>query len=88
MSRPIRRNQNAGQRRRRRCYFTEHGIDNIDYKDIKLLKNFVSDSGKIISRRFTASKAKYQRALSLAIRRARFLGLMPYFDKHSQEHRD
>jgi len=64
--------------RRRRCYFTEHGYVAIDYKDIELLRKFVTERGKISPRRNTGTSAKYQRMLATAIKRARHLALLPY----------
>ncbi len=69
-------------RRRRYCRFTVEKIAEVDYKDIGLLKAFVSESGKIVPSRITGTKARYQRQLSTAIKRARFLALLPYTDKH------
>ncbi len=69
-------------RRKRYCRFTAEGITNIDYKDLNLLKAYVSESGKIVPSRITGTKAKYQRQLSTAIKRARFLALLPYTDGH------
>ncbi len=69
-------------RRRKYCRFTAEGITEIDYKDINLLKAFISDSGKIVPSRITGTKAKYQRQLSQAIKRARYLALLPYTDRH------
>ncbi len=69
-------------RRKKFCRFTAEGIDQIDYKDIGILKDFISENGKIIPARITGTKAKYQRQLSTAIKRARFLALLPYSDQH------
>ncbi|UXY13728.1 30S ribosomal protein S18 [Chitiniphilus purpureus] len=69
-------------KRKKFCRFTAEGIKEIDYKDIGLLKDFVSENGKIIPARITGTKARYQRQLSTAIKRARFLALMPYTDLH------
>ncbi|MGB5395563.1 MAG: 30S ribosomal protein S18 [Gammaproteobacteria bacterium] len=69
-------------RRKRFCKFTADGIDSVDYKDLELLKGYVSESGKIVPARITGTKAKYQRQLTQAIKRARFLALMPYTDGH------
>lgn len=69
-------------RRKRYCRFTAEGITNIDYKDLNLLKAYVSESGKIVPSRITGTKAKYQRQLSTAIKRARFVALLPYTDGH------
>ena len=69
-------------RRRKFCRFTAEGIKQIDYKDINLLKDFINENGKIIPARITGTKARYQRQLSVAINRARYLALMPYTDLH------
>jgi small subunit ribosomal protein S18 len=69
-------------RRRKFCKFTAEGIEEIDYKDIGLLKQFITETGKIIPSRITGTKARYQRQLSTAIKRARFLALLPYCDSH------
>jgi small subunit ribosomal protein S18 len=69
-------------RRRKFCRFTAEGVKEIDYKDIETLKDFISDTGKIIPARITGTKARYQRQLSVAIKRARFLALLPYTDLH------
>ncbi len=70
-------------RRRKFCRFSAEGIQEIDYKDIALLKNYITESGKIVPSRITGTSAKYQRQLSTAIKRARFLALLPYTDSHS-----
>jgi small subunit ribosomal protein S18 len=69
-------------RRKRYCRFTAEGITEIDYKDLNLLKSFVSESGKIVPSRITGTSARYQRQLAQAIKRARFLALLPYTDSH------
>ena len=69
-------------RKKKFCYFTTHGITEIDYKDIDLLENFISESGKIYPSRSTGTKAKYQRQLTSAIKRARYLSLISYTDSH------
>ncbi len=69
-------------RRRKFCRFSAEGVDQIDYKDIALLKNYITESGKIVPSRITGTSAKYQRQLSTAIKRARFLALLPYTDSH------
>ena len=69
-------------RRRKFCRFSAEGIQEIDYKDISLLKNYITESGKIVPSRITGTSAKYQRQLSTAIKRARFLALLPYTDSH------
>ncbi len=68
-------------RRRKTCPFTGPNAPKIDYKDIKLLLRFVSERGKIVPSRITAVSGKKQRPLSRAIKRARFLGLLPYLVK-------
>ncbi len=68
----------AFQRRRKTCPFSGEGAPAIDYKDVKLLQRFTSERGKIVPSRITAVSAKKQRELAKAIKRARFLGLMPY----------
>jgi small subunit ribosomal protein S18 len=69
-------------RRRKYCRFTAEGIDQIDYKDLATLKSYVTETGKIVPSRITGTKAKYQRQLSTAVKRARFLALLPYSDAH------
>jgi small subunit ribosomal protein S18 len=63
---------------RKVCYFTKNNITYIDYKDVELLKRFISANGKIIPRRVTGTSAKYQRQLAAAIKRARVMALLPY----------
>ena len=60
------------------CYFTDNKIQKIDWKDVDLLKKFISDRGKILPRRITGTKAIYQRELAVAIKRARHMGLLPF----------
>ncbi len=67
-------------RRRKFCRFTADGVTEIDYKDIGTLKQYVGESGKIVPSRITGTKAKYQRQLATAVKRARFLSLLPYTD--------
>jgi small subunit ribosomal protein S18 len=69
-------------RRRKFCRFTAEGIKEIDYKDIALLKQYITETGKIVPSRITGTKARYQRQLSTAIKRARYLALLPYTDAH------
>jgi small subunit ribosomal protein S18 len=69
-------------RRRKYCRFTAEGIKEIDYKDLGLLKANVTESGKIVPSRITGTKARYQRQLATAIKRARYLALLPYSDSH------
>jgi small subunit ribosomal protein S18 len=65
-------------KRRKVCYFTANGITKIDYKDTDLLKKFISERGKILPRRVTGTCAKYQRKLTVAIKRSRQMALLPY----------
>jgi small subunit ribosomal protein S18 len=60
------------------CYFTQNHIEHIDFKDVDLLKRFISDTGKILPRRVTGTSAKYQRKLAVAIKRARHMALLPF----------
>ncbi len=69
-------------RRRKFCRFSAEGIKEIDYKDLNLLKQYVSESGKIVPSRITGTSAKYQRQLADAVKRARYLALLPYSDSH------
>ena len=68
--------------RKRFCKFTSLGIEEIDYKDIKLLKEYITETGRIMPARLTGTSAKYQRQLTTAIKRARHLSLLPYVDSH------
>jgi small subunit ribosomal protein S18 len=65
-------------RRRKTCPFSGDNAPKIDYKDVKLLQRYVSERGKIVPSRITAVSAIKQRELAIAIKRARFLGLLPY----------
>ena len=69
-------------KRRRYCRFSAEGIKEVDYKDVDLLKDFITENGKLIPARITGTKAIYQRQLNIAAKRARFLALLPYTDKH------
>ena len=69
-------------KRKKFCRFTAAGVKEIDYKDIDTLKDFIQENGKIMPGRVTGTKAKYQRQLTVAINRARFLSLVPYCDQH------
>jgi small subunit ribosomal protein S18 len=69
-------------RRKKFCRFTAEGITHIDYKDLGILKGYVSETGKIVPSRITGTKSFYQRQLAVAIKRARFLALLPYTDQH------
>jgi small subunit ribosomal protein S18 len=72
--------------RRRFCQFCVDKVDHIDYKDVNLLKRFVSDTGQMDSRRRTGTCARHQRRLTIAIKRARFLALLPYTAEHIRLH--
>jgi small subunit ribosomal protein S18 len=76
------RGQRALFRRRKFCRFTAEKVEWIDYKDIDVLKDFINENGKMIPARITGTSAGYQRQLSTAIKRARFLALLPYTDLH------
>ncbi len=69
-------------RRRKFCRFSAEGIKEIDYKDLDTLKNYVTETGKIVPSRITGTSARYQRQLTTAIKRARYLALLPYSDSH------
>lgn len=69
-------------RRRKVCRFTVEGIKEIDYKDLNTLKGYITETGKIVPSRITGTSTKYQRQLANAIKRARFLALIPYCDRH------
>ncbi|MDO6681286.1 MULTISPECIES: 30S ribosomal protein S18 [unclassified Oceanobacter] len=69
-------------RRRKFCRFTAEGVTEIDYKDLDTLKGYVTETGKIVPSRITGTRAKYQRQLSTAIKRARYIALLPYSDAH------
>lgn len=87
MPRPTRKKTGATNtskffRRRKFCRFTAEGVEHIDYKDLATLKQYVTETGKIVPSRITGTKARYQRQLSTAVQRARFLALLPYSDSH------
>ncbi len=69
-------------RRKKFCRFTAENVVEIDYKDLNLLKNYISETGKIVPSRITGTRARYQRQLSTAVKRARFLALLPFCDSH------
>ncbi len=68
----------GGRKRRKVCYFTSNNITHIDYKDVDLLKKFISERGKILPRRVTGTSAKYQRRLTSAIKVSRIMALLPF----------
>lgn len=69
-------------RRKRYCRFTAEGIKEIDYKDLGILKVYITETGKIVASRVTGTKSKYQRQLAKAVKHARYLALLPYCDAH------
>ena len=71
-------------RRRKFCRFTAEDVKEIDFKDLNTLKAYISETGKIVPSRITGTKAKYQRQLAVAIKRARYLALLPYTDSHGR----
>ena len=70
-------------RRRPFCKFTAEGVTKIDYRDLHTLRQYLTENGKIVPSRITGTKAKFQRQLQTAIKRARFLALIPYTDNHN-----
>ena len=69
-------------RRRKYCRFTAEGVKEIDYKDLDTLRNYITETGKIVPSRITGTNSNYQRQLATAVKRARYLALLPYTDKH------
>lgn len=69
-------------RRRKYCRFTAEGVKEIDYKDLGTLKQYITETGKIVPSRITGTRPFYQRQLTTAVKRARFLALLPYCDQH------
>ena len=80
--RPKRNTQSLLFKRKRFCRFTVTGVEEIDYKDIDTLRDFIAENGKIIPARLTGTRAIFQRQLNTAIKRARFLAMLPYSDQH------
>ena len=74
--------QNPLFKRKRFCRFTVAGVEQIDYKDLATLKAYITETGKIVPSRITGTKINYQRQLAAAVKRARFLALLPYTDQH------
>ena len=70
-------------RRKKFCRFTAEGVKEIDYKDLATLKAYITETGKIVPSRITGTKSRYQRQLATAVKRARFLALIPYTDNHN-----
>jgi small subunit ribosomal protein S18 len=75
---PRRPAQSALFKRKKFCRFTVAGVEEVDYKDVDVLRDFIAENGKIIPARLTGTRAFYQRQLTTAIKRARFLALLPY----------
>lgn len=69
-------------RRKKFCRFTAEGVEEIDYKDLATLKQYITETGKIVPSRITGTKSHYQRQLAVAVKRARYLALLPYTDQH------
>jgi small subunit ribosomal protein S18 len=79
---PKRNTQSLLFKRKRFCRFTVANVESIDYKDVDTLRDFIGENGKITPARLTGTRAYYQRQLTVAIKRARFLALVPYSDQH------
>ena len=77
-----RKQQNPLFKRKKFCRFTAANVEQVDYKDVDTLKDFVQENGKIMPARLTGTKAHYQRQVDTAIKRARYLALLPYTDLH------
>ena len=77
-----RKQQNPLFKRKKFCRFTAEKVEQIDYKDVDVLKEYIQENAKIMPARLTGTKAGYQRQLGTAIKRARFLALLPYTDNH------
>lgn len=69
-------------RKRKTCRFTAEGVKEIDYKDLATLRQYIGENGKIVPSRITGTAARYQRQLTVAIKRARYMALLPYTDRH------
>ncbi len=63
---------------KKQCYFSQHNIKHIDYKDTEILRKFLNPHGRILTKKRTGITAKYQRQLAIAVKRARFMALLPY----------
>lgn len=81
-NKPKRNQQSSLFKRKRFCRFTVAGVEHIDYKDLDTLRDFLAENAKIIPARLTGTRAIFQRQLNTAIKRARFLALMPFSDQH------
>ena len=75
--------RNSDSWARKSCRFTREGVDDVDYKDVQVLKSLITTTGKIIPCRNTGTKPYFQRRLGIAIKRARYLALLPYCDRHT-----
>jgi small subunit ribosomal protein S18 len=82
MKRKDDKGRNSLFKRRKFCRFTAEKIEEVDYKDVEILKDFITENAKIMPARITGTRTGYQRQLSTAIKRARFLALLPYTDLH------
>ena len=80
--RPKRNTQSLLFKRKSYCSITVAGVEEIDYKDVDTLRDFIAENGKIIPARLTGTRAIYQRQLNTAIKRARFRALLPFTDQH------
>ena len=80
--RPKRNTQSLLFKRKKFCRFTVAGVEEVDYKDVDVLRDFISENGKIIPARLTGTRAIYQRQVTTAIKRSRFLAMLPYSDQH------
>jgi len=69
-------------RRKKYCRFTAENVEEIDYKDLATLRAYITETGKIVPSRITGTRSRYQRQLARAVKRARFLALLPYTDAH------
>ena len=78
MQQNYRKDRDQRRGRKKVCYFTQNHIEHIDFKDVDLLKRFITERGKILPRRVTGTSAKYQRKLAIAIKRARHMALLPF----------
>ena len=78
-----RKQQNPLFKRKKFCRFTAAKVEQVDYKDVDTLKDFVQENGKIMPARLTGTRAHYQRQVDTTIKRARYLALLPYTDLHN-----
>ncbi len=72
------KNNNFRRRRKKVCYFTENNVKTLDYKDVATVKKFINDKGKILPKRATGTKTRYQRVVAQAVKRARHMALIPF----------